>query len=201
MFGLFNKKKEVKNDVLQVSDKDIVAIADGELIDVTTVSDPVFAQKLMGESTAFRFTQDKVILCAPANGTLSVLFPTGHAFGVTMKDGTELLVHCGINTVEANGDGFKVLKTIARLFKEYKPAIFFGLIGTLFLIISLIFGIPVFVEYFDTGLVPRFPTLIFSGFMLIISILTYACGIILQVVVKKHRQLFELFLINTKKNK
>lgn len=110
MFGLFNKKKEVKNDVLQVSDKDIVAIADGELIDVTTVSDPVFAQKLMGESTAFRFTQDKVTLCAPANGTLSVLFPTGHAFGVTMKDGTELLVHCGINTVEANGDGFKVLK-------------------------------------------------------------------------------------------
>ncbi len=106
-----------------------------------------------------------------------------------------------VSKLNTYSDGFKVLKTIARLFKEYKPAIFFSLVGTIFLIISLIFGIPVFIEYFDTGLVPRFPTLIFSGFMLMISILTYVCGIILQVVVKKHRQLFELFLINTKKNK
>ena len=96
-------------------------------------------------------------------------------------------------------DGLKVLKTIARLFKEYKPTIFFSLISLLFLIISLCFGVPVFVEYFKTGLVPRYPTLIFSGFMLIISILMFVCGIILEVVVKKHRQLFELILINTKK--
>ena len=96
-------------------------------------------------------------------------------------------------------DGYKVLKTIARLFKEYKPMIFFGLISLIFLIISLIFGIPVFHEYFKTHLVKRFPTLIFSGFMLMISTLSLVCGIILEVVVKKHRQLFELFLINTKK--
>lgn len=95
-------------------------------------------------------------------------------------------------------DGFKVLKTIGRLFKEYKPTIFFGTIGTIFLILSLIFGIPVFVEYFQTGLVPRFPTLIFSGLLLTISLLMYICGIILEVVVKKHRQLFELVLIRTK---
>ena len=95
-------------------------------------------------------------------------------------------------------DGFKVLKTIGRLFKEYKPTIFFGTIGTIFLILSLIFGIPVFVEYFQTGLVPRFPTLIFAGLLLTISLLMYICGIILEVVVKKHRQLFELVLIRTK---
>jgi len=98
-------------------------------------------------------------------------------------------------------DGFRVLKTIARLFKEYKPMIFFGIISSIFFIISLIFGIPVFVEYFKTGLVPRFPTLIFSLFMLIISSLMLVCGIILEVVVKKHRQLFEFVLINTKGNK
>ena len=69
----------------------------------------------------------------------------------------------------------------------------------MFFIISLIFGIPVFAEYFKTGLVPRFPTLIFSGFMLIIAILMLVCGIILEVVVKKHRQLFEFVLINTKR--
>lgn len=98
-------------------------------------------------------------------------------------------------------DGFRVLKTIARLFKEYKPMFFFGIISSIFFIISLIFGIPVFIEYFKTGLVPRFPTLIFSLFMLIISSLMLVCGIILEVVVKKHRQLFEFVLINTKGNK
>lgn len=101
-----------------------------------------------------------------------------------------------LNTVS---DGIKVLKTIARLFKEYKPAIFFSIIGLLFLIISLVFGIPVFVEYFKTGLVPRFPTLIFAGFMLIISTLTFMCGIILEVVVKKHRQLYEILMNQMKK--
>ncbi len=102
-----------------------------------------------------------------------------------------------LNTVR---DGMRVLKTIARLFKEYKPMIFFGLISLLFFIISLIFGVPVFVEYFQTGRVPRFPTLIFSGFILMISMLSLICGILLEVVVKKHRQLFELFLIRSYKN-
>ncbi|MBR2678356.1 MAG: glycosyltransferase [Bacilli bacterium] len=106
-----------------------------------------------------------------------------------------------VSKLNTFSDGFKVLKTIARLFKEYKPSIFFSLIGLLFLIISVIFGTPVFVEYFKTGLVPRYPTLIFSGFMLMISILMFVCGIILEVVVKKHRQLFELILIKTKKDK
>ena len=96
-------------------------------------------------------------------------------------------------------DGFRVLKTIGRLFKEYKPTIFFSLLSLLFLIISFAFGIPVFVEYFKTGLVPRYPTLIFSGFMLMVAIVLFACGLILEVVVKKNRQLFELVLINTKK--
>ena len=104
-----------------------------------------------------------------------------------------------VSKLNTFSDGFKVLKTIARLFKEYKPNLFFGLIGLLFFMISLGFGIPVFVDYFKTGLVPRFPTLIFAGFMLMISVLSFVCGIILEVVVKKHRQLFELVLINTKR--
>ena len=98
-------------------------------------------------------------------------------------------------------DGFKVIITIEKLFKEYKPQLFFGIIGIVFLIISLIFGIPVFIDYFETHLVERFPTLIFSGFMLMISIVSFVCGIILEVVVKKHRQLFELIYINIKKQK
>lgn len=106
-----------------------------------------------------------------------------------------------VSKLNTYSDGFRVLKTIGRLFKEYKPTVFFGLISLLFLIVSLIFGIPVFLDYFKTGLVPRFPTLIFAGFMLMISILMFVCGLILEVVVKKHRQLFELVLIRTKKDK
>ena len=68
------------------------------------------------------------------------------------------------------------------------------------MIIAVVFAVPVFAEYFETGLVPRYPTLIFSGFMLIISILMFVCGLLLEVVVKKHRQLFELVLIRTKKD-
>ena len=104
-----------------------------------------------------------------------------------------------VSKLNTYSDGFRVLKTIARLFKEYKPTVFFSVISLIFLIISLCFGIPVFIEYFETGLVPRIPTLIFAGFMLIIAILLFICGLILEVLVKKHSQLFELILINTKK--
>ena len=105
-----------------------------------------------------------------------------------------------VSKLNTYSDGFKVLKTIARLFKEYKPTIFFSIISIFFFLISFIFGVPVFVEYFKTGLVPRYPTLIFSGFMLIVALLMLICGIILEVVVKKHRQLFELILINIRKD-
>lgn len=106
---LFKKEEEIVLPELNVSDDDIVALADGEMIDIKTVSDPVFAEEMMGKSTAFKFPGDKVVLCAPANGTLAVLFPTGHAYGLQMNNGVELLVHCGVDTVNANGDGFRLL--------------------------------------------------------------------------------------------
>jgi len=110
MLGLFKKKEEAKlPGAFNVDDNAIVALADGEQIDVSTVPDPMFAEKMMGDSIAFKYNADKVIICAPANGTLSVLFPTGHAFGITMKNGTELLVHIGVNTVNSKGTGFKLL--------------------------------------------------------------------------------------------
>ena len=91
-------------------------------------------------------------------------------------------------------DGIKVLKTIFTLFKEYKPGVFFNLWACILLILSFVFCVPVFIEYFNTGLVPRVPTLIFGLILLVISILLWITGIILQVIVKKQRQLFELYL-------
>ena len=107
---------------------------------------------------------------------------------------------CGsISKLHTFKDGYKVLKMILNLFIEYRPLTFFMFLSFIFLIIALSFGIPVFIEYFKTGLVPRFPTLIFSGFMLTLSMLLLMCGIILNIVIKKDRKLFEYILINNKR--
>lgn len=100
-----------------------------------------------------------------------------------------------LNTVS---DGIKVIMTIARLFEEYKPMMFFGILSLLLFVITLALGIPVLVEYFDTGMVPRFPTLIVAGFLAIVSILMLICGIILQVVVRKQRETFEIMLTQSR---
>lgn len=89
-------------------------------------------------------------------------------------------------------DGMKVIMTIFKLFRDYKPLLFFSILSFILVIISLILFIPVFKEYIQTGLVPRFPTLIVSAFIMLLAMLMLVCGLILEVVVKKHRQLFEI---------
>ena len=106
-----------------------------------------------------------------------------------------------VSKLNTYSDGFKVLKTIATLFKEYRPSLFFNLISLVFLILSLILGIPVLNEYLKTGLVPKFPSLIVSGIFLVISLLLWITGIILEVIVKKHKQLYELYLNTIERKK
>lgn len=91
-------------------------------------------------------------------------------------------------------DGMKVLKTIASLFKEYKPLLFFSIFSILFFALALILGIPVVIAYFKTKLVLKFPTLIVACIFMVLAMLSFATGIILDVVAKKHKQLFELYL-------
>lgn len=97
-------------------------------------------------------------------------------------------------------DGFKVLKTIANLFRDYRPMTFFGFFSAIFDLTALGLFITVLMEYFETGLVERFPTLIVSGVLAMIGILLWVCGLILQVITKKHRQLYELMLNQIKKD-
>ena len=91
-------------------------------------------------------------------------------------------------------DGFKVLKTIATLFKEYKPSAFFNILALIFFIIGVIIVIPAFNGYFHTGYVEKFPSLIVGCFSITIGLLNMITGIILGVIAKKHRQLYELYL-------
>ena len=91
-------------------------------------------------------------------------------------------------------DGFRVLRTIVRLLKEYKPMRFFGWMAAVVFLLAAVLFAPVLVEYLKTGLVPRFPTLIVSSVAAVIGLLLLVCGIILDTVAKKHRQLFEINL-------
>ena len=108
-----------------------------------------------------------------------------------------------VSKLNTYNDGYRVIKTIITLFKEYKPSYFFNVLAIIILILSAILGIPVVYEFMNTGLVPRFPTLIVSCILLIVSLLLWATGIILQVIVKKHKQLYELMMnqIKIMKNK
>ena len=98
-------------------------------------------------------------------------------------------------------DGFKVLKTITILFKEYKPMAFFNLIALFFFIVGIIIIIPPFVNYFQTGTVSKFPSLIFGCFSITVSLLNAVTGIILEVIAKKNKQLYELYLNSLGVNK
>ena len=93
-------------------------------------------------------------------------------------------------------DGMKVIGTIIKLFKNYKPLAFFSVIGAILAIVATIFVIPVFIEYFKTGLVPKFPTLIACGFVYIAAIQAFFAGLILSTMANKDRRDFEQTLIN-----
>ena len=91
-------------------------------------------------------------------------------------------------------DGIKVLMTILRLFRTYRPGVFFGTIAVVLAIISLVFFIPVLITFTKTGLVPRIPTLIMSGFVMVSAIQSFFAGQILQTAYQKNRQDFEMVL-------
>ena len=96
-----------------------------------------------------------------------------------------------LNTFE---DGFKVQTTIFKLYKNYKPMYFFGLMSAILFALMIILFVPVFIEYARTGLVPRFPTLIVSGFIGLGGLLSLFTGLILSTLSEKERQEYEFRL-------
>lgn len=98
-------------------------------------------------------------------------------------------------------DGFKVIMMIFNLYHLYKPFQFFSLFALLFLILSVVFFIPVFIDYTKTGIVPKFPSLIVSTALFVVSALSFSASLILDSVRKNGRQQFEIFLnmVNTLK--
>ncbi|MDO5475065.1 MAG: glycosyltransferase family 2 protein [Candidatus Saccharibacteria bacterium] len=91
-------------------------------------------------------------------------------------------------------DGAKVIFTIIRLYRIYKPMRFFGIISLILAAVAVALFIPILISYLNTGLVAQFPTLIVSGFIMVASIQSFFSGLILQTILHKNRQDFELEL-------
>lgn len=104
-FGLPKEQEDKEVLATTVADDTFVAVAEGELLPLENVNDPVFSSKAMGDGVAVNPTSNKVV--SPVNGRVVSVFPTGHAYGIVREDGVEVLVHIGINTVELSGKGFE----------------------------------------------------------------------------------------------
>ncbi|HIT12936.1 MAG TPA: glycosyltransferase [Candidatus Scatomonas merdigallinarum] len=93
-------------------------------------------------------------------------------------------------------DGLRVLKTIARLYRIYKPMGFYSVLAALLTALSTVFLVPVLVTFFKTGLVPNFPTLIVCGFVYLAAIISFFSGLLLTSVAQQGRQNFEMQLLH-----
>lgn len=109
LFG--NKEKNVSDTSavkrITCEPKTIYSPLKGSVIPLSEVSDPVFAEEVMGPGVGINPEEGK--LYAPADGEIASVFPTGHAIGMTTGDGMEILLHIGIDTVQLEGDGFHAL--------------------------------------------------------------------------------------------
>lgn len=94
-------------------------------------------------------------------------------------------------------DGLKVLLTIARLFKNYRPLGFFSLLALVLVLLAAVFFVPVFLAFLETGVVDKFPTLIVCGFVAIAALISFFSGMVLDTIKQKNRQDFEMNLHRT----
>ena len=110
MFTLFKKKDKGIH---------IMAPIDGTCVSLSDVKDEVFSQKMMGDGVAIEPSGDT--LCAPISGVITAIVDSHHAFGITSDEGIEILVHCGLDTVNLGGKGFSVLKEVQTKVQAGEP--------------------------------------------------------------------------------
>jgi sugar PTS system EIIA component len=102
---------------------EVLAPLDGTVVDLESVPDEVFAQKMAGDGVAI--DPSGKVAVAPVAGDLVKLFPGGHAFGISRSDGVELIVHIGLDTVELKGEGFQNIATEGQVVKAGTPIVSF----------------------------------------------------------------------------
>lgn len=105
MFNLFRKKKTK-----------VISCVEGVLIPLKDVKDNLFSTGAIGRGVAVKPTSNTII--SPVNGTISMIFPTKHAFGLTTEDGLEFMLHIGIDTVKLKGEGFHIIAKEGQMVKK-----------------------------------------------------------------------------------
>lgn len=116
-----NDVKQCPNVVENINKNDDIFVSplDGELIQITEVPDEVFSQKMMGDGFAIKPSSGEVV--SPVNGTITTVFPTKHAIGITSEGGLEILIHFGIDTVNLKGEGLTALVDQGEKVKTGQP--------------------------------------------------------------------------------
>ena len=101
------KENDTTKAVITEEPGTVYAAAEGTVKDIEASTDPTFANKVLGDGVVI-FPEDGTVM-APCKATVSLVYPTGHAIGLTTADGAEILIHCGVDTVNMNGEGFETL--------------------------------------------------------------------------------------------
>ncbi|MBQ6638690.1 MAG: glycosyltransferase [Lachnospiraceae bacterium] len=174
------------------------SLFDGKITDIMTgyrAFSPLFVKSFPVLSKGFEIETEMSIFALDKNMQLATV-PVQYR---DRPDGS-------VSKLNTYSDGFKVLLTIVKLFRDYKPSRFYGFCSFFAFALGLGFFIPVFIEYLQTGLVERFPTLFASIAVMIVAILLFICGLILETVIKTNRKDFEarlnliVLLLQTKKS-
>ena len=110
-----------KKEISEVADGDIVAVVDGTILKKDEVADAMFAEEILGKT--FAILPKDGIVGSPVNGTIEMIYDTGHAFGIRANDGSVILVHIGVDTVKMEGKGFHVLKKQGDYVKAGEPVV------------------------------------------------------------------------------
>lgn len=157
---------------------------DNKILDVLTgyrAFSPLFVKTFPVMSKGFEIETEMTIHCLDNNLLLQTV-------PINYRDRQE----GSVSKLNTFSDGYKVLYTVLRLYKNYKPLHFFGYMAMCLALISIILFIPIGQEYLKTGLVPRFPTLIVSSVMMLAAFLSLVCGLILDTENQKFKQLLEV---------
>lgn len=102
----------------------VLAPLDGTVVDLESVPDEVFAQKMAGDGVAI--APSGQVALAPATGQLVKLFKGGHAFGIAVAGGVELIVHLGLDTIELEGEGFEKIAVEGQVVQAGDPIVYFN---------------------------------------------------------------------------
>lgn len=117
--GFFSKLFKGEEDAANT----LFAPVDGKAVPVSQVSDPTFADEILGKGLAIKPSSNTV--CSPCDGTIDLMFDTGHAVNLVSDSGIEILIHIGLDTVSLKGKHFKTLKNTGDKVKKGDPLIEF----------------------------------------------------------------------------